>query len=412
MSVQFVPSVNQPHQPNETSSSISGQTEQLRGLFKAIEELSSRAKYFAFRMYGSSPSIKTFHDVVTLRTKSETGLDVDQIRSSRETVKEIEMVVIREVSKQFLSPEHKIVEIGAGQLDQDGYSYLTKRLPHELRGAVEPTEVNRALIIPSDKKLKRVDTLELDKSYPAESLDRIISSAVLDTLNEQDLIRTLQQAHAVLKKNGLFIHVSTLCPFRDTLVSTYTNDQTVYFPWIDQENRFLGLQVISKEALIKFLDTAQHASEYSVNFLRKYADLPATHRECITADLPATHRECITNELIMNVKVERLIFSNWISEMKPEGLTCIDNISFFEERAKKSLEMTGFKIIEFGYREKSHIIKRPKNFPGSKKFHHFSLAPEKHITEASQALKEKGQIFQQVKMQVFVAEKISANQKA
>lgn len=346
----------------------------------------------------SAPAIKTFHDYVTVQTRSESGFALSFVTPSREAVKQLEMIMIKEAFEKNLDSQDKIIEIGAGKLDESGQSYLMTRLPAELRKCVEPTDVNRTFLEnhKQEDTLKHVDSIELDKSYAKESLGAIIGSAVLDTLNQKDLIATLEKAHVVLKEQGKLIHISSLNPLYDVLISTYTNENTIVFPLVSEEKKLQGLQIISKDSLMKFINAKENDAH--LKFLTWYTVLPHSERELMLNALLYSNMEVLA------------ILSNWIKEMNPEGLTTIENDEFFQNRMKEALKKAGFKILEFGYRKASHIIKRPKDFLEKYKDHNYFEMDHKLYKKNCYVL-PLDCIYQDVNMFIIVAEKISSHLK-
>lgn len=402
MSVKFNPTFAQPQSSSSSSPSSSPDlTPELGALIEIIKSFYMMAK---FELSHRPSPVQTIYDYMNGEVRSEKGHTVTQMPPYREHVREAEMEVIKEISTKYLRSQQKIMEIGAGKLDANGHSYFMQRLPPEIRNCVEPTEVNRALVDPSGTKLKHIDTLKLAEHYSVASLDRIIGSAVLNTLNDADLEETLKQAHTILNKDGLLIHISSLEPFRNVLLSAYTNDQTVFFPSVNQDENFNGLQVISKEDFIKFLDTTTRVSGHVVKFFRWYVDLPANQREIIIDTLIAEAREPRINSALMT-------FIKYIAQMSPEGLKFVDNFTFFEERIKAILKKTGFEIVVFENRTKSHTIKRPKTNILPADADCFSMDRGSYSHKSSPALKKTDRVYQQVNMHVIVAKPIPNSQK-
>ncbi len=375
--------------------SKSAPTSEFQKMSDIIEKLSIQMQESASIVFTSS-KIKNFHDYINQQTRSSTGFDTVSFPRIREFVAEMEAKLIQDISSEHLNPNQKIVEIGAGQLDPYGHSYLMQRLPEELMDVVEPTEINQVLINQSDEKLKRADATELENLYPSQSVDRFIGSAMLDTLSEGDLISTLKKMHSVLKDNGRILHISTLEPYRNTLLSAYANEDTICFPLANGQERLEGLQMISKKELLEFLDSNKELSEKEIDFLRWFANLSSGVRELILNTMNLSN---LPEDMSAGLSL-----SAWIEKINIKGLTILKNKDFFENKIKRTMKKTGFKIIECGYREGTQIIDRPRDFPPRlETFNYFSLE-HGNFSRGELGVLAVNKIYQHVKMHVIIAE--------
>lgn len=381
-----------------TVTSISSTNKQLEQVFWIVQQASLNAQIFCQKI----GTFQSTYDWTKQQIKSKEGSALVQAHTPIETVKEIEATLIKDFCSKYLSSDQKIVELGAGILNKSGHSYLMNRLPEDLRSAVEPTECDIAQVKDSpDGKLKHINSTELAKSYTAASIDRIIGSHFFDSLDQTDLTTTLKQSYAVLKENGLIVHFSLLEPNQNVFTSEFSNEETICFPLMTGENHhFDGLQVISKENFLRFVETTKNVNTKGLQFLKWYANFSPFERELII------------NDLAMNDSITRnagALLSKWIQEIKPDGLKVVENKEAYEIRIKNALATTGFKILEFGYREGSHIIERPKGLP--ERFNvsnHFSMNYGDFSRTTSLVLAP-GNVYQSARMLVIVAKKAMAS---
>lgn len=242
--------------------------------------------------------------------------------------KDLETEIISKVCQKTLSLKDKIIEVGAGELE-NGRSYLMQLIPANLRHNITPTD-----LVSKSPTLKQVDLCQLDKAYKPSSLDKIIGSSVLDTLNNQDLTIACKQIYAALKPEGLLLHFANLSPFDNTFISNYREDSHICFPWMDGEY-FIGLLRIEKKKLLDFISNMRIKS-FAKQFLSWYSNLTVSEREITLTELTSSPAKNCVN------------FSNWIKEIIPDGLEQIDKIEFYENRTKNALATVGFEIVEFG----------------------------------------------------------------
>lgn len=270
-----------------------------------------------------------------------------------------------------------------------------QRLPLDLVSSVEPTEVNRFFINQKRRGqlYNKVNALHLSDAYQLNTLDRVIGSAVLDTLNEPDLENTLKQIYAVLNESGMLIHVTSLPPYKDVLLSHYDREDIVSFLCLNENEMFDGLKVIDKNTLLKTVEKSENLSSYEKNFLKWYASLPAIYRELILDDLLGNPSRAETKKL----------FAGWVASLSFEGLELIQNTNFYKNRLTHALQNAGFKILQFGYEYQHALVKRPENFPVEyQKFNHFRLL-DGNLEKSHIYVIAPGYIYEEVRMHVIAA---------
>lgn len=357
-----------------------------------INEMTLNIVNFANRAtkYLAEHPNQSVHEYMKKCLKSESGLPkgafYESIPAWRKEYKIPETSIISAICQKHLVNKDKTIEIGAGKLE-NGLSYLTERMPPHLSASVELTEVHnyfRKSII----GYKRVDLCKMDESYQPSSVDKIIGSSVLDVLSKADLSIAFEQIHATLKPGGKLIHFAHMEPFENTLVSSFSEDTFVCFPWEDEEG-FKGLLRVRKDKLMNFISKNENLSTFVCGFLNWYSNLTAGERE-LTINLITSERETSRE------------FSKWIKEINPDGLENIDNMEFFKERMRSGLESANFEIQKFGYRWHNHIRDRCES--DAKEHNYFSWAlGQKTATTIYVLLKR--YVCHAVKMHVIVAKK-------
>ena len=348
--------------------------------------------------YLISTGKKNIHEFMTSLTHRPDGLNASQMPTSRETVQQVEIGIINEIAKEYFIPDQRIIEIGAGKLDENNCSYLMKRMPFEIQYSIEPTEVNRFISNQNQKHLKRVDCMKLGESYPMNSIDRVIGSAVLDTLSQPELIETLRHAHSVLKDDGFLIHFTSLGFFTDVFVSSFDHAEFICFPWMDVNQSFKGLQVIPINQFQVFVETDTTLPYNQKRFLEGYATMHPLQREQLINSM-------IMEETARSIAA-RNDLSTYINAIKPTSLTQIENHSFFKERVQQALAQTGFETVVFQYFEKSAITDRTSEHAKRAQFNYFSLIHGTLSRERCYVLAP-NKIYQEVTMHVIVAKKLN-----
>lgn len=368
--------------------SLSFNEETLRWMEEKVISAGNLAKKVALYIGNG----KSAQDWTVQSIKSREGCSLSQFSEIRKSVREVESSLISEIAMRYLDPNQRHLELGAGKLD-DGLSYLMSRMPINLQKSIEPTDVNRYFTDNQENiPLKRVDAVELDKSYPLGSMQGILASAFLDTLPKSDLDLTLRRIYQVLKKEGFLIHFSSLEPFTDTLLSENNDETLVYFPWIDGEWDFKGLQVAPKKEFLQFLETTKKVDNHAIDFLKWYAELSGQLRELTLNDLVLSGAE--------EQRKACLIFSNLISQLNPPKLRFIANEIFSDERIRASLTHEGFKILQFERVIRHDIF---DGIPNEKGYNYYSL--RNRILFKKFAPLAPGKTFQDVRMSVLVAQK-------
>lgn len=338
------------------------------------------------------------HECNKLKYKSLEGHPDTATPPVRELVKEVETVVISDLFKKYIPQPGKIVEIGAGVLDASGNSYLMKRMSAEMAHRVQPTEVNNYIVLNPENRL---DTIELSKKYAPNSVDAVIASAFLDTLDKKDLEVTLSEIYKVLKPDGVFVHVTSLMPYFNVLVADHTDENLLCFPWFDQW-QLKGLQTISKETLIKLAKRSSKTSKVAQQFLTWYANLPVRNRQTIL-------EEICRLSVVENNQCGH-IFSEAMKLLFPIELKQIDQAAYFKERHKSAMQKNKFEIVDYNTLKQSHIHPQPIDWKtrcleiNKKECNYASMQYDICKTYTCYVLAP-GNIYQNVLMDVIVARK-------
>lgn len=140
--------------------------------------------------------------------------------------------------KNFKKP----LEIGSGPLHANGSSFLTSPLSKSKRKNFLYLEVNPKIIssiksLVKNPPLIEGDLLNLERLFKGEAFSMIAGSNILDTLSKQDLEKAFKEAHAVLKNEGLLVHLLNLEPFIYSILHTFSKNKALFIPNLGYENR-------------------------------------------------------------------------------------------------------------------------------------------------------------------------------
>lgn len=244
-----------------------------------------------------------------------------------------------------------IIEIGSGELEYDGYSFLVNLMSKYLRDRITMTDINKRLV-KKYPKLKRLDLSHIN--YEPSSISMFIGSSVLDTLGDEDLHEALKNIHQALKVGGYLVHIASMPPFIDTLIDSYR--EYICFPSIN-ENNFNGLFYIDKNTFNEFMAHNNQLPELEHKFFQWYISLDDYERASVLLSIA------------MDSKTIAVMLGNLIKKFNLE-LNYIDNNEFFEHRMRENLQTTGFKIEKMDTYQRSKI--RPRNNNDDSRFNYFN----------------------------------------
>ncbi|MDF2577173.1 MAG: hypothetical protein K0S74_657 [Chlamydiales bacterium] len=361
-----------------------------------------------FATYERPP--RNYHEFFKYLLKAKEGFNTKQFSASRITIKESITAIVSEVVNTFFKSPQSIVELGSGALDLQGNSWLMQHMPSTIQDHVEPTEANNYFVnLRNTKKqsLRLLDGSEVSKHYSDNSLNGIVSSSFLDTLDEEDLLATLGQSYKTLKERGTFIHFAALEPYIDTFLSAHCTESIIYFPsMINNDFSFTQLQVINRKCYLEYLNQLgqQNIEILGLDFLKEFGNLSPIYLDTVWQMLRTDprigrkQREFTTSYLARSMKA-----------LNPPGLTIVDNNDFFEKRVHKGLEDTGFNILEFGYREISQFTQRRKDLPKKYEGYNHFYSDHGKFTYKFVAPIAPNLVYQYVKMHIIIAKKPSAS---
>lgn len=282
--------------------------------------------------------------------------------SKRHPFKAPETQLITTICNRYLGSlsAPTVLEIGSGILDRQGSSYLMERLPSALRDKVIPTDGKEG-INQRHQKFKCVKTTELTTVYSENTVDAVIGSSVLDAVLNDDLVKTIQQIHKILKSNGVLIHFSSLKPYMNVIIQDLLIEdkgKSAVYPWAClKTGDILGVQLIPKENLINFCLLSQNLTDAEKGSLATYGMMSQPHVV-----------EMLVNYFCMQpdnaTGVASIMLSKWINHLNPPGLRQISFEELFQKKMQAVLHAHQFEIVHLGPQESKTITTdRPTDLP-------------------------------------------------
>lgn len=257
-------------------------------------------------------------------------------------------IIFKKVATTWMCTSRKILEIGAGELDAKRNSHFMNLLPKNVRGFVLPTDISYV------DPMHRLDSLQTDvstlsNSFETNSFKTIIGACVLDTLPINALPQALKEIRQILEDKGTLLHIRDREPLVNTLFDAFLTEDCIFFPFYDHEVHFKGIKTISKETLLRQLDTTDQLDSDEKEWLKWFAECPANFREYIFLKFMAEDNEDFVRPL--------LILINWLNTLPLEGLETVENAHFFEQRFRNSIKENGFEILCYENRRQIKFIR-------------------------------------------------------
>ena len=345
------------------------------------------------RMYAPPSNFKNTYEAIKEKLKCREGFGKQTI-PDRKCTQILEEKILETVFKELAIPKKSsILEIGAGQLNNRGESYLMELLPNSLKKQVIPTDIDKMQC--NNKHAKNVDFFQLSQSFALQSQDLILGSAVLDTLNKEDLDNTLEQISLVLKQDAKLIHITSKEHYLNSFLAENMDENNVSFPLFSEAYQMIGLQILTKEALKEYLKLEKKITENERFFLENYGfKVNARFKEVIFIDL-ALSKITLGKE-----------FSDWVKGLHIPGMQYVYRQEHFQSILRECAKKHGLQIDRFETVHETVIIPRPLNEKifENKYFNRFTVGPVENTPQRINVL-AKTHIQVTASMEILVATK-------
>lgn len=173
---------------------------------------------------------------VLQRLTNEQGSNLDPLHKDIENLQfQLRQKNMERVLAEIQNPT-RILEIGAGLLDEDGRSFFTKKMTLEQLDKVHYCDANPALMEISPE-LQCLDIAQLSTYLPKQAFSHVIGSNVLDTLNEEDLERGIKEIKLLLQQDGLVIHCLNYEPYLYAFYDDILSKGSYAIPFVNSQNQ-------------------------------------------------------------------------------------------------------------------------------------------------------------------------------
>lgn len=146
----------------------------------------------------------------------------------------------QQIAEEFLRGVDRILEIGAGLLDADGRSFLTRCFTGEMASKVFYCDANPGLA-EECPDLHCVDIRALSSCFPSGAFSHVIGSNVLDTLSRKDLDDAMSDIKKVLAPGGCVLHLLNYEPYLYAFYADVLSEFPGAVPFVNRQNQHCAL---------------------------------------------------------------------------------------------------------------------------------------------------------------------------
>lgn len=258
-----------------------------------------------------------------------------------------------------LRSAHKVVELGCGQLDSTGRSFVSSLLPDRLAKRVLHVDQNpRCKELCQDAHFSAVSIDELSQKLGEASFDVALACTALSAVRAGLLGKGLKEIYATLQPGGVLVSIADLQPYFNTLSDQALLRNEVVFPDLRGEDRRIhGIQVVARDVLTRFVaDASSKLTQDGRAFLSRYLAHRPLATETFVADASISRDEASV-ELAYRI-------GNWVRTLGLPGLRSISLWEDYLARLCDGLDEAGFEIRQFRFLQVSDIVKDESWKPG------------------------------------------------
>ena len=260
----------------------------------------------------------------------------------REMFREASAKVVRDVFRQHVKSEDRIIEIGSGLGELTNLVPEYKRQIQQTEQSPRIAQANRTLDPNSNVIVANV----YDLPFSDGSFDVAVGYSVFDTL--ANLEDALAEVGRVLTPTGNFIHFLDLQASTNTLFHKYKSSDVIPFPLWERDDKSgkwyaTGLQLVNKKDLSKVRESFTALDSRLGDYFDRYVDAPE-----FTFTSQFHHPELRLN----------LYYDS--EAVKASGVS-VKKVRFtdsFRNLLEENLLRCGYKIVETGKKDGIAVVQR------------------------------------------------------